>query len=203
MPSPIQSADHYVLRKLADELLPWMVAAKRINNRWFVWLSFFYGYIGDFGAALAGLGIGTPLVALAQGKLPNGSNAFDILRTVLGPSWFYAGVAGLAVWIVVRLVMRRQNVESRTLFAREYARGIKALYPQLYRALAERDPMPQILAIQKTVDDKVQDAIKNEVWPYDPPFPRSSDIEAELKAEVDFMRTTYMAKWGPPPPGAA
>jgi hypothetical protein len=200
--SPLLPDDHYVLRKLSGELLPWMITGKRVGRQWFVRLAGLYAYTGDLAAALAGLGIGAPLVAIIQGKLPAGQNAVDVLRGMLGPAWFYVGVIAALVWVVIRVVVQREDILNRAVLAREYARSLNSLYAQLFAALATADPMPQIIVIQKTVDDKVQDAIKNRVWPFDPPLPPGSVIESDLKGVVDEIRSRFMSRWDPPPPGA-
>ena len=201
MPSPLQPGDHYVLRKLCEEVLPWMISGRTVGRQWFVRLAFIYGYVGDLAAALAGLGIGSPIVALLQGKLPDGQNAIDVLRAALPDGWFIIGVTAAIVWIILRLVIQREDVVKRALLARECARGMDALYLQLFRELASNEPMPQIRAIQKSVNDRVQDAVNNSVWPWRALAP-DEDIEVELKSEVDRIRSKFMSRWAPPPPGA-
>ncbi len=202
MPSPLLDTDHYILRKLCDELLPWMIAGKRVRNQWFVWLAGGYGYLGDFFAALAGLGIGSPIAALATGNPPEGKTAIDVLRSALPDGWFYAGLAALTLWVALRLVIQRQEVVARALLAKGYSRDMHALLQQLEGILRNPDPMPQISIIQKSVDDKVQDAIRNEVWPFEPPLPTATEIDRELGALVSRFRTSYMPRWAQPPAGA-
>ena len=93
------------------------------------------------------------------------------------------------------------KVEKRALLASGYARAITASFVDLFRVLAESDPIPHIRVVQKSVDDRVHDAINNGVWPYDPPNPPSAKIEPELKDMVAHLRTTFMPNWAPPPPG--
>jgi hypothetical protein len=201
MTSPLLPGDHAILRKLADELLPWMICGKKVKQQWFVRLSAVNAYIGDASAALAGMGLGTPVIAAFQGNVPSGQNAIEVLKTAMPSGWFYFGIVALAVWFVVRLIVQREDVVARALLAREYANNINALYKQLFEALSNSSPMPRILEIQKAVDARVNDAITRGFWPYDPPFPPDEDIEAELKAAVDGIRTKFMSKWDPPPPG--
>ncbi len=201
MPSPLLPSDHYILRKLCDELLPWMISGKKIGRQWFVHLAIFYSYTSDLAAALAGLGIGAPVAALIQGQTVSGQNALEVLRAALPKGWFVTGVIAAIVWIILRLVVQREDVVKRALLAREYARAINASYAQLYQALATSDPMPQISVIQKSVDDRVQDAIKNGIWPWDPPVPPSAEIEVELRNAIVHFRTVYMPRWAPSPAG--
>jgi hypothetical protein len=197
---PLKPGDHYILRKLSSQLLPWMISGRRLRKLWFVRLAAFWRYTGDLAAALAGLGIGTPVVALASGKTPEGKTAFDVIREVLPMSMFYVGIAALVVWVILRLVVQNEDIIARALLARDCAQSMRALRQQLYIGLAEQDPMPRITQIQKSVDDQVQNAIKNRVWPWDP-LPPPDTIAAELTATVDEIRTRFMSGWEPPPPG--
>jgi hypothetical protein len=202
IPKPLQAGDHYILGKLHDELLPWMICARKVGRQWFVRLAAVFGYIGDFAAALAGLGIGAPAAALLQGKAADNKNALDVLRSVLPPGWFVAGVVALLVWAALRLVIQRQDVVARALLAREYARSIDSLYAKLFQALATPNPMPVIADIQKSVDDRVQDAIKNGIWPWSPPLPPPEALDPDLDNMIDRIRADYMHKWTTPPSGA-
>jgi len=197
---PLRAGDHYILRKLSTQLLPWMISGRRLSRLWFVRLAAFWRYTGDLAAALAGLGIGTPLVALASGKTPEGKTAFDVIREVLPASMFYVGVAALIIWVILRLVVQNEDIIARALLARDCAQSVRALRQQLWMALADPDPMPRITQIQRSVDDQVQNAIRNRVWPWEP-LPSPDTIAAELAAAVDEIRTTFMSNWAPPAPG--
>jgi hypothetical protein len=37
MPPHLEPDDHYVLRKLANELLPWMIGGRLVTRQWFVY----------------------------------------------------------------------------------------------------------------------------------------------------------------------
>ncbi len=166
--SHIRKGDHYILGKLDNELLPWMICGKHVGRRWFVYVSYIHSYPVDVAAALAGLGIGSPILKLLSGELPTGKTVVDVLQRSLPPGWCNAGIVAAIVWVVLRVVMKNEDVAARSLLAREFSRGISASYLQLHQALASSDPMPQIRIIQKSVDDRVQDAIKNGIWPWNP-----------------------------------
>jgi hypothetical protein len=198
----MEPGDHYIQRKLANELLPYMVAGPRLTHRWFVRLASFYGYIADFAAALAGLGIGAPIVALLSGKTPEGKSAFEVLQEVLGPSWFGIGIAALIVWVIIRLVVQREDVLNRALLARDCAQGMLESRAKLWAILPQKAPMPEITAIQKTVDDRVANAVKNKVWhPAWKPLPPDQEIAAELNLAIAEIRARFMSNWDPAPPG--
>jgi hypothetical protein len=199
---PLQPGDHYVLRKVSNQLLPWIICGRRLRSLWIVRLASFYGYIGDLAAALAGLGIGAPIAALiSSGKAEPGKSALDVMREVLPPAWFVVGVIALVVWLALRLFIQKEDVIARALLARDCAHSMRALNQQLWIALADPNPMPAVTNIQKSVDDQVQNAIRNKVWPWDP-LPPSEEIASELTAATDELRRRFMNTWSPPPPGA-
>ena len=194
--------DHYVLKKLSDELLPWMIAGRKLGRRWFVRLSGFYGYTADLAAALAGLGIGTPIAALASGKTPTGKSAIDVLREAIPDGWIWMGAVALVAWTLIRLIVLREDVVGRALLARDCARRIRAQRAELWVVLRDANPLAKIAEIQKSIDDTVQDAIKNRVWAWDP-LPPAAEMARELQTDVDEIRAKFMAKWAPPPAGVA
>lgn len=195
-PSPLQADDHYILRKLCIELLPWMIAGRRLGRRWFVMMSGFYAYVGDLAAALAGLGIGAPIAALATGKAESGQSALDTLRSTLPEGWFFVGLAALLAWIAIRLIVQKEDVTARALLARQCAQEMKGFHAQLFAALNSEDPRAQIKEIQRAVDDRVQNAIRSRVWDWDP-LPEDAKFSAELSAIVARIRVTHMRQWAP------
>jgi hypothetical protein len=46
MPTPLRLGDHYILPKLCNEVLPWMIGGRLAKQQWFVVLSSIYGYGG-------------------------------------------------------------------------------------------------------------------------------------------------------------
>jgi hypothetical protein len=148
------------------------------------------------GAAVAGLGFGPGIVNLIQGKLGPGQNALDVLRASLPPQLFIPGVVGLIVYVVAKIVVSQENVVARAVLAKEYARSITASYVELYKALAKAEPLPGITDAQKSIDDRVQDAIKNQVWPFvDNPFPSGEYVDRHVKTIVDEIREKFMHNW--------
>jgi hypothetical protein len=98
---------------------------------------------------------------------------------------------------------QNENIVARALLAQEHSQTMRTLYAELMIALRdERAPMARITAIQRTVATKVLDAIRNGIWPWDPPPPPQAAIAAALEVEVNSIRDKYMRQWDPPDPGA-
>jgi hypothetical protein len=200
MPSPLKADDHYVLVKLCNELLPWMIGGQRARKQWFVHVAEIYGYGGEIFSALAGLGLGAPLIALFQGK-NDGKDALTILQQALPGIWFWIGVVALAAWIILRIVVNRKQVVERALFAKDCSKSMEKLYSELYQALATRDAIAKLAPIQAAVMKRVDEAIDKSVWPWSPPPPPDGDVALELAAKVDDIRSRFMGGWDPPPRG--
>jgi hypothetical protein len=201
--SPLKADDHYVLKKLCTQVLPWMVSGRCLRRLWLIRVASFYSYTGDASAALAGLGIGTPIVALVSGKSSDGKNALEVIRETLPAQWFVVGVVALLVWLGLRLFVQKEDVLARALLARECAQSMRALRQELYVALADPNPMPMVTKIQKSVEDQVQNAIRNKAWPVSwDPLPPPELIERDLASTVNDIRATFMNSWAPPPAGA-
>lgn len=198
MSSILRPDDHEVLRKLCNELLPWMIGGGRVRRQWFVKLGAIYAYAGDLGAALAGLGLAPPVVAMFEAKLPADQSALEVLRAALPSFLFPAGVLGVCIWFTVRVIVGQEKVVARALLAKELSRSINGFYVELEQALHLPEPIAKVSEIQASVMQKVQDAISQDIWPFDPPPPPMAAIESELREKVDEYRTKYMLNWKRP-----
>jgi hypothetical protein len=201
MPTPLQPGDHYILHKLCNELLPWMIAGRAARRQWFVVLARLYSYGGELAAALAGLGIGAPVIAVFAGKGVDGENALVTLRRALPGPWFAIGVVALVLWIVVRLVVKQQNAVVRALYAQDCSKTMLRLSAELWNALPAPNPLPGLAPLQEAVQRAVGDAIDKDVWPWNPPQPRGRAMELELARQISEIRTQFMTGWTPPPAG--
>src|SRR5208283_6143353 len=104
-----------------EEVLPWMITGFHVRKQWFVWVATVNAYAGEVATLLAGLGIGAPLVAVLQGKSADGKPVIDQLRQILPGELFWIGVVALAAWGLLRVVVARENVMTRALFAKDCA----------------------------------------------------------------------------------
>jgi hypothetical protein len=193
----LQANDHYILRKLADELLPWMIGGRLVTRQWFVYVAAAYAYGGELATALTGIGVGGPLVQLFGANPPRGGNAADILQQALHGVWFWVGAVALAIWVMLRLVVGREDAVARALFAKDCARTMQKLQTDLDAELAKEAPLPGLAPIQAAVMRKVGDAIDRGVWRWDPPFPQSAAVDLELQRRIDDIRRRFMSRWPP------
>jgi hypothetical protein len=189
------SQDHYVLHKLANELLPWMIGGRLVTRQWFVYGAAVYAYGGELATALTGIGVGAPVVAVFQGTSPKGTNGLDVLQQALHGTWFWIGVTALVVWLALRLVVGREDAVAKALFAKDCARTMQRLHTDLDTALTDANPLPKLGPIQEAVMRKIGDAIDKEIWPWSPPFPESAKVDLELDKRIDDIRRRFMAGW--------
>lgn len=195
---PLQNGDHYVLQKLCNDLLPWMIAGRRVRKRWFCKVSFLYGYSDAVMAAMAGLGIGAPLIALSKGEVEQGKSAWDVLHETLPEPWFAIGAVAAIGWVIIRIVVQREDVVGRALLAKNCSEDMKGLRVKLWKSLSQATPILEINEIDRVVQDRVQDAIEKRIWKWDS-LPPPAEIADELTAAVNDIRGKYMHLWAPMP----
>ena len=143
------------------------------------------------------MGIGAPIVAVFQGTGAKGTNGLDILQQAFQGVWFWVGIAALLVWLMLRLVVGREDAVARALFAKDGARTMQKLHTDLDTALAEQNPLPRLEPIQKAVMRKISDAIDKGIWPWNPPFPQSPAVDLELDERIADIRRRFMPGWPP------
>ena len=202
MPSHIQPTDHYILGKLGDQVLPPMIGGRRAGKQWFVWVATLYQYGGELATAVAGLGIGGPLLPYLQGKTSDGVGFVGAIGQIIGqsPVSVLLGTVALSIWVVMRVIVRQQNVLDRAPFARDCSRTSQKLYDELFATLADSNPIDKIIEIQQAAIQMVREARSKNVWPWDG-LPLERDLEPELEREIAYIRSTFMSRWAPPPPG--
>jgi hypothetical protein len=201
----LQQGDHPALVFLHRELLPFMIAGRRVKRQWFVRLDGIYRYTGDLAAALAGLGLGGPLVgAFAHPTEPAHDASADLwtrLTDQLGPRWVYIGLVAIIIWIIVRLIIQNESVTQRATLAQQFALDNESGYGKLFECLRRRVPRDGILEVYRSTTDRVQTALTKNIWPFETYRPPEAAFQAERDRLIDEIRTNYMANWEPPQPG--
>jgi len=190
---PLRQGDHQALVFMHNELLPFIIAGRKVKRgRWFIWVDGVYRYGGDLAAALAGLGVGGSLVrALAHpGETEHGTSADLLTRMTeqLGPRWVYIGFAAIIVWIVVRLVTQNESTAQRATLAKQFALYNEITYGKLREALRGRVPREDILKAHQATSERVQVALTNGIWPWDTYRPPETAFQPELDRLTDELR---------------
>lgn len=115
--SGLSDDDHYVLRNLANELLPWMAGGALLRWRWFVYFARLYSYGTEAITAAGVLGVGSSVLPALKGT---GAGGFDIAAAFSG-QWFWPGLIGLIGWTALRIVIAKEDVVAKAIFARDCA----------------------------------------------------------------------------------
>jgi hypothetical protein len=189
--SPLSDNDHDVLRKLANELLPWMAAGALLRRRWFIHVACLYSYGSEAITAAGALGVESSVIPAFRGSDVKG---FDI-ATAFSGSWFWPGMICLVGWTALRIVIAREDVVAKAIFARDCARAMQKFQHDLDRALVNPDPQLEIEPIEVAVARKVAEAIDKGVWSWSPPFPKTPDVALEVSRRIADIRARFSHNW--------
>jgi hypothetical protein len=201
----LQAGDHPALVFLHRELLPFLIAGRKVRRRWFVRLDRGYRYTGDLAAALAGMGLGGPLIgAIAHSTDPGHGPGADVgtrLTEQLGRQWGIVGVVAVVVWVVVRLVVQNENIAQRATLAKQFAVDNEISFGKLFEALRGPKPRDGILEVHRATMDRVQTALTKDIWPFETYRPPPAAVQPELNELTDEIRTNHMRHSNSPQPG--
>jgi hypothetical protein len=184
-------SDHDILRRLANELLPWMAGGALLRRRWVVYLAGLYSYGSEAMSAVGALGVGSSVIPAFRGTDPNG---FDLATAFSGP-WFWPGVVCLAGRTALRIVIARENIVARAICARDCAQAMQKLQHDLDKALATTHPGPAIVIIREAVAHRVGEAIDKGIWRWTPPFPDTPDVAIEVDRRLADIRARFGHHW--------
>lgn len=189
--SALSDSDHDVLRKLANELLPWMAGGAMLRHRWFVYVAAIYSYGSEVITAAGALGVGSSVIPAFKGA---GAKGFDIASAFTGP-WFWPGLICLIGWTGLRIVIAREDVVVKAICARDCARAMQKFQHDLDQALARHDPWFAIRPIKEAVERKVGEAIDKGVWRWVSPFPDTPDVALEVSRRLVDIRARFSHHW--------
>ena len=194
--------DHPVKRKLRGEILPYLVSSQSLPRQWFYRLHAVFGYTTDILAALAGIGVTTPLLQLLAPTPASGDEGLNAslpsaLTTL--PHWLYVPMAACVIaWIVLRVGFNREEGQKRAVLARSCRQTMKQAEARLHRILIKPDPMPELTSLVEellvpTVDRNVQE----NSWPWSGPDP---DADPEVEKQLAKLCEKYEINWAPVDP---
>jgi hypothetical protein len=206
-------ADHPVKRTLQRDVLPYLVSARQLKKQWFYRLHTVFGYATDIVAALAAIGIATPLLTLlgstastgdAANKSPTLVNALGSVPSVL----VYPAALLVVIWVIMRVAFNREDGQKRAVLARSCTQILQEAEAGLPKALRARDPMPALTdMLEQKIRPTVDRNIVEKSWPW---LPFAPSIDTVVEKEVKKLCTSYEEDWDPvkdpalrepPPPG--
>ncbi len=189
--------EHPVSQKLWRDVLPWIQSSRRLRRQWFYRVGVLHGYASDILVALASAGIAGPVLdALGRstrtGDVPRPAQ-MD-LGGVFRDPWANAGLVLLLLWILLKVVVVRENVVARTVAVKACLRQFQGVQVLISRALEGEDPMEHLNKLyRETICACVDRAIQDEIWPWSGQIAPGADEEA-LK-EATRLVQKYGTNW--------
>jgi len=192
---------HPVKRKLEQAILPYMVSAEKLKLRPVYVTYGVYNYAHELLVGLVGLGVAPPLLSLftseagATGNQGAVTTALDTQKKA--PPWLaVASVIALVIWLLLKLVINRENVAKRAVLARSCRKEMRQLSLNLRDELQKDNPMPGLQEIQETISELVHRHIQEESWPWDGP---AENIGRPLQARLETLCHQFEQNWQAPP----
>lgn len=192
---------HPVKRKLEQAILPYVVSAERLKRQPVYVTYDLYNYAHELLIAIVALGVAPPLLSLFASDAGASENqnrvgsAIDALKKA--PPWLAViSIIALAIWILLKLFINRENVAKRAVLARSCRKEMRQLSLNLRDELQRENPMPGLQGIQEAISDLVHRHIQEESWPWDGP---SNNIDRPLRERLDTLCDQFEENWLPVP----
>lgn len=161
----------HIERKIRRDFAPYLVTARE-HHKWPpYWIYVGYSYVGELAMLLAGLGLATPLSALATGT--PGTDTAGVAGQLGGVS-----IVILVAWLTVKIYVQRQNLEKRCSLLTSYRKQCRDLERELELALDQEDPMPDLLRVQSKLRDLVNRSAAEEAI-------RHNGVDERLETQFD------------------
>jgi hypothetical protein len=192
---------HPVKRKLEQAILPYVVSAEKLKRQPAYVTYDVYSYAHELLIAVVALGVAPPLLSLfasdagSSGNPSTVSSALDALKKA--PPWLAViSVVALAIWLLLKLFISRENVAKRAVLARSCRKEMRQLSLNLRDELQSANPMPGLQGIQEAISELVHRHIQEESWPWDGP---SDNIDRPLRERLDRLCHQFEQNWLPVP----
>lgn len=194
-------SDHPVKRKLRNDILPYIVTARRLHRQWFCVLHIVFGYTTDLLVALTAIGVVSPaLSAFLATPQVNGSENLTItsLIATVPKKLYYLVISLIIGWVILRVAFNREEGQKKAVLAKSCRLAMRQAEAKLPRVLDVPDPMPGIIKIYEevlmpTVDRGVPDG----AWPWTPFAP---GIDGEVERQLSELCQKYESQWAPVDP---
>jgi hypothetical protein len=143
--------------------------------------------IHELAAALVGIGISPPILAVFTGQ--EGQHATVSSATAAAAP---ITIAAAVLWMLLKVIVTRQNGEKRSVLARSCRREFRGLAITLRDELAKENPMPGLEKIQKDIAAIVQRNVAEDSWPWEGP---ASRIARRVQKRLDRLCTEFEQGW--------
>jgi hypothetical protein len=191
-------ADHRVKQKLRNEVLPYLVSARRLNRQWFYISHLVFGYTTDVLVALAVLGIGSPalsaILVADQGRGPK-TTMFADLTSTIPQQLYYPALVLIICWVVFRIALDREDGQKKAILAKSCRLAMRQAEAKLHRILSDSKPMAGIIRLyEEVLMPTVDRAIPEGAWPWAPFAP---DIDEDVEKQLMDLCQRFESQWEP------
>src|SRR5579885_573809 len=133
-----------VVRKLANEILPWFVSAEELRKKPLYVAHKAYSWTRDTLAGLTGFGLSHPLAKVIAGEGTDLGAAISKM-----PVWLMilTGAAATA-WVVLKAFVTKDDGEKKAMLAASCRKEFMSLNLRLRSALQHQRPLKALVAIQ-------------------------------------------------------
>ncbi len=154
------------IRTKLEGLLAYTMSARRLRRQPFYVGYRSYSYLRDLAAGLVGVGLTFPLLPFIARSEQNTELMTAVSGLAVPPPVKVVTILAGVTWVVLRVVVGHEQWEKRATLARSCIHRFKQLEARLLRSLESRDPMPELLEIQREMNALVDRSIQEEAWPW-------------------------------------
>lgn len=185
----VAHADQRVVRKLAHEILPYVISAERLRRvpRYVAWYTF--TWVRDILAFLSGTGAaGHTTWKAVAGDAP-------LPPTLVGlPTGIAVVIAVVAAaYAVLRAIVARDDGEKKAVLATSCRRDFQILGRRLRTALGKSDPMPDLVSLQAEIHAVVDRHMGEGSWPFQDTF--ADGISEDVASRTSSLVAQYHSFW--------
>lgn len=193
--------DHPVKRKLRNDILPYLVTARRLRKQWFYLSYVVFGYTTDLLVALGAVGVGWPalssILVSQEGKNPGSGTVAEAMASVPAPIAYPLGIL-LILWVVWRVAFNREDGQKKAVLAKSCSHAMRQAEAKLPRILDDPNPMPAIIKLYEEILIPTLDlGVPEGAWPWAPFAP---SVEAEVEKQLSELCQKYESQWAPVDP---
>jgi hypothetical protein len=171
-----------VVRKLANEILPWFLSAEELRKRPLYRAYAMYSWTRDTLAGLTGFGLSHPLAKAISGESTDITLALSQM-----PLWLaILTVVAAIMWVILKTFVSKDDGEKRAVLARSCRKEFMVLNLRLRNALQHRHPLHALVAIQQELTAIVDRHIAEGSWAF------QNDVLAPGIAEKVRRRTAEL-----------